>query len=370
MDKRLRSIEVREASFEDYSQIVQLQSRHGLAEKNTLHEWRHLWVDNPVYRQLSKTWPVGWVLEDRNRKIAGYIGNIPLSYEFKGERLLAATGRAWVVDAQYRGYSLLLMNRFLAQTSVDLYINTTLNALAFEGFRLFGALPVPVGDWDVSRFWVTNPAGFLTSSLAVKGIPLVKPLSYFFAVPLLVNDHLNRWRFIRNERRADVQFCSGFDERFDAFWEELRRKRSHVLMGARSREVLDWHFGPALSANRVWIFCVADGRRLLAYSIFCRQDNELRRIRLADFQSLTDDNSLLLPMLSCAVKRCRRMGINVLEIIGLRAEKAELIQTLSPYRRKLPSWRSFYKARDPQLAESLKNWNVWDPSLFDGDSSL
>lgn len=367
------SLEVREASFEDYEQLVEIQSRYGLVEKTNFAEWEHLWVKNPVYRKLGKKWPIGWVLEAPDRKISGYLGNIPVSYEFQGEQLLAATTRAWVVDAQYRSYSLLLLDYFFAQTNVDLYITTTLNPLAFEGFRLFGPLPVPVGDWDVSRFWVTNPVGFLASSFAAKGIPLAKSLSYFLACPLLIKDQFTKRRFAQNGHRVNVQSCTGFDERFDKFWEDLRQRRCHVLLGTRTREILDWHFGPGLSADNVWIFCIADRQGLVAYSIFRRQDTAkfgLRRIRLVDFQSLTDDNSLLLPMLSCALERCRQTGIHMLEIMGLCSEKTQVMAKLSPYQRKLPSWLSFYKASKQQLAESLKDQKVWDPSLFDGDSSL
>jgi len=298
------SLEVREASFEDHAQIVELQARYRLVEKNNFAEWKHLWVNNPVYQQLAKKWPTGWVLEDPYGKIVGYIGNIPVAYEFEGEKLLAATTRAWVVDSQYRGYSILLLDHFFAQTNVDLFITTTLNALAFESFRLFGPLPVPVGDWDRPRFWITNPVGFLASSFAVKGIPFAKTLSYPFAGPLLIRHHLTRRRFGQNWRQVNVQSCARFDERFDAFWEDLKRNRRHVLLATRTREILEWHFGPALSAKRVWIFLINDGPRLIAYSIFYRQDNAkigLKRVCLADFQTLANDNRLLLPMLCSAL---------------------------------------------------------------------
>ena len=371
--KNISSVSLRTARLEDYAQIVELETQYGL-ESKTPEDWKHLWLNNPIYRLLAKSWTIGWVLEDSSRKIVGYLGNIPLSYEFEGKELLAATGRAWVVDSRYRSYSLLLMDHLLAQKNVDLYINTTLNALAFEGFQFFGPLPVPVGDWDRSRFWVTKPAGFLASSFAVKGFPFAKFLSYPLSVPLLVKDHFTGRRFGQDASHVNVESCSGFDERFDTFWEDLKRSRSHVLLGTRTREILDWHFGPALSANNVWIFSANDGSRLAAYSIFCRQDNAklgLKRVRLVDFQALTNDhNSLLVPMLHCALERCQSVGIHMLEVMGLSPEKKKLIEELAPYQRKLSAWRCFYKANNPGLAQRLKDPNVWDPSLFDGDSTL
>jgi hypothetical protein len=60
----------------------------------------------------------------------------------------------------------------------------------------------------------------------------------------------------------------------------------------------------------------------------------------------------------------------MLEIIGLAPSLERETERLSPYRRDLPSWLYFYKANDSDLAEKLKNAAVWEPSLFDGDSSL
>jgi hypothetical protein len=366
------SVQVREASLEDHAQVAELGFRYGL-EMKTWDEWNHLWVNNPTYRQLTKNWPVGWVLEDSNRKIVGYIGNIPLTYEFQGKKLLVATSHAWVVDSQYRSYSILLLDYFFSQTNVDLYLTTTLNAAAYEGFQYFGPSPVPNGEWDRSRFWVTNHAGFLASSLTSKRVSFAKPLSYLLSVPLFLKDQLTRRLFGTNGAQSSIQYCSGFDERFDAFWEDLRRTRSHVLLGTRTRETLDWHFKYSFLQNRAWIFCLTDGPDLVAYSIFYRQDNAkfgLKRVRLADFQTLSNDNSVLLPMLSCALERCRRGGIHMLEIMGFCPDKINIFSKLAPYQRKMSSWFSFYKTNNPQLAESMKDPRIWDLSWFDSDSSL
>jgi hypothetical protein len=363
-------VQIREASLEDYAQIAELESRYGLQEKNP-EEWKHLWMNNPVYPQLEKSWPLGWVLEDLNRKIVGYLGNIPLTYEFQGRKLLAATSHAWVVDSEYRSYSILLLDYFFAQTNVDLYLTTTLNVAAHEGFQFFKPSPVPVGDWDRSRFWVTNYSGFLNSLLTAKEVPFAKPLSYALSVPAFLKDQVSRRK--RERHGINVQFVSEFDERFDTFWERLKPTRSRVLLGTRTRETLDWHFKYALRRKKAWIVCILDGPGLLAYSIFYCQDNAkfgLKRLRLADFQTLADDNSLLLPMLSCALERCRCNGIHMLEVAGLCPGKTQVIDRLRPYQRKLSSWFAFYKVNNPQLAQSLGDHKVWDLSWFDADSSL
>src|SRR5213594_3423100 len=100
-----RAAKLREATFKDYEQIALLESRFGLGtlESKSYERWVHLWKSNPLYRELEPGWSIGWVLEDENRKIVGSIGNIPLSYELQGRRILAASGRAWVAERLYRG---------------------------------------------------------------------------------------------------------------------------------------------------------------------------------------------------------------------------------------------------------------------------
>lgn len=368
--KRSTPLRIRGACLDDYPQIAELESRYAL-ETKTREEWEHLWVNNPVYIQVAGNWPMGWVLEGANQKIVGYIGNIPLHYELNGKRYLTATSRAWVVDSEYRSYSLLLLDYFFAQKNVDLYLTTSLNSEAFEGFQAFAPIPVPVGDWDHSRFWITNHPGFVASWLRMKNVPLAKALSYPLSVITLARDQ-SGIRSPQPNGKWELQFCAGFDERFDTFWDQLKRRRQ-VLLGARSREVLQWHFKYALMRYEAWIICLCEQSRVMAYSIFYRQDNTklgLKRMRLADFQTLGDDNSLLLPMLSCVLDRCRKTGIHMLEIVGISPENAQLVDKAGPYRRKLSSWLSFYKTNNPQLAESLADTTSWDLSCFDGDTSL
>ena len=171
----------------------------------------------------------------------------------------------------------------------------------------------------------------------------------------------------------EVDSCTEVDSRFDVFWEALRQMNSQILLAVRTREVLEWHFAYALRNNRAWILTACKGSDLSAYAIFCRYDNQrfgLKRMRLVDFQSLDGTTFPLVNMLSWALERCRREGIDMLESIGFCARKRKVITEAAPYERKLPSWLYYYKTRDKSLAERLSAPRVWDPSQFDGDASL
>lgn len=365
-----RAPKIREASFEDYDQITALQVKYGRPVKS-YEEWTHLWINNPAYSQVRSALPIGWVLEREDNQIVGYLGNIPLFYELSGKRLLASVAHAWVVDAQYRPYSLMLLELYFSQRAVELFLNASVGRAAFDAFAVFQSLPVPQGDWDRSVFWVTNYRGFLAGWLAMKAIPFAKALSYALAVAPAVSRVFARR--MHSYEGTTLQLCRTIDGRFDVFWDALRKNNPNVLLGVRSREALEWHFRYALRNDEAWIVTAEEGASITAYSIFLRSDNPkftLKRMRLVDYQALDGNTAFLLPMLSWALEKCRHEGIDMLESIGFRGDKNKLITRVAPYKRKLPCWLYYYKTRDKSLGEKLSDLDVWDPSQFDGDASL
>jgi len=362
---------LREATFEDYPRIWELESRYGLNPKN-YEEWSDLWNRNPAYQQAPH-WPIGWVCENGDHEIVGSIANIPLIYELDGKLLTVATSRSLVVDSRHRPYSFPLLSQFFRQRNVDLFLNTTVNAKALRLQELFGCARVPAGTWNRSAFWITNYRAFAASFLNTRELSGLPSLSYPLSAGLFLRDALTGRALRRSRNEPDVQFCTQFDEKFDRFWECVRKISPDRLLASHSREVLDWHFGSALNKKRAWVLSVSQEGELLAYAILCRQDNPglgLERMRLVDFQALPGQTHLLRRILYVAIEKCREDGIHILEALGFSSEKQQIIESMSPHYRDLASWRYFYRANSPQLAARFKNPEVWDPSCFDGDSSL
>ena len=365
------TLKLREVRFEDYSQVAALGGKNHLYVES-YPEWMHLWTDNPAYREIKDRFPMGWVLENKAGGISGYLGNVPLNYELEGKRLLAVATRAWVVDRACRPYSPLLLGTFFKQPNVDLFLNTTVSAEAVAAYNIFQGIRVPVGVWDRTLFWITHFQGFTESFLRGKRVAMAKTLSYPLAAGVFLRDQAKRSHF---QPAVTVLPCASFDDRFDAFWASLRKKKSSMLLADRSREALQWHFKFALQQNAAWIYIVEGNSGLAAYSVFLRQDSletGLKRVRLADFQCLERESApeLLGAMLEAAVDRCRQEPIHMLELIGVSQELEGKLERLCPHGRSLPTWMYYYKPNNPALAENLKNSAVWEPSMFDGDSSL
>ena len=391
--KPKRAPKLREARLEDYEQIAALESRFGLTAK-PYNEWVHLWQGNPLYRELKTDWPMGWVFEDQDGKIVGSVGNIPLLYELDGRRILVASSRSWVADVEYRSVSLLLLDNLVRQRQVDLFLSNTVGDKAVAAITAYGCSRIPVGIWDEVAYWITNYRGFFESIVAMKNYRLTrpfafpswegswtrlkalrarlsKPLSYPLSAAAFLKDRLAKTSV--REGEVEVKLCTDFDDRFDSFWEDVKRNNRHLLLAVRRREVLEWHFKHALLGNRLWIVTAVDGHRLVAYAIFDKSVHPrygFKQVKLVDYQSLEDGASMLEPLLSWTLRRCRSEGVHMLEHTGRWMEKGQFIETAAPYRRKLPTWTYFYHANNPELRGLLNSRQVWTPSLFDGDATL
>ena len=374
MHRSQRAPKLREVRFEDYSQISALASQNHLYVES-YPEWTHLWTNNPAYREIKARFPMGWVLVNDGSRVSGYLGNIPLNYELEGKKILAAATRAWVVDTDCRPYSPLLLGTFFQQSNVDLFLNTTVSSEAAAAYGIFQGIRMPVGAWDRSLYWITHHQGFTESFLRTKGVAMAEPLSYPLSVGIFLRDQARKNRLKRDGSAVTVLPCAAFDDRFELFWASMKKKKSKLLLAVRSREALQWHFEFALQQNAAWIYMVENHSGLAAYSVFLRQDNletGLKRVRLADFQCLEQVRApeLLAAMLKVAIYRCQQESIHMLEVIGLTPALEKQLECLSPHRRPLPTWMSYYKPNNASLAENLKNPALWEPSLFDGDSSL
>jgi len=362
---------IRECTFNDHEQIADLTERSGL-EAERFEHWRDLWLTNSAYRKAGSGWPIGWVLEDPRKKLVGYLGNIPLRYLFRGRELVAATSRTWVVEKTYRAYAPLLLDLHFSQRDVDLFVHPTVNADAYAAYRTFAVRPVPVGAWDRAIFWITRYVGSMQALLRSKRVPCAAALSYPGAAVLYLKDKVAGRRLAAH---SDIEFeeCESFDERFDTFWNELKSQSKDLLLAVRSREALQWHFHYALAQQRASVIVIGQRPRIAGYAIFFRNDNRelgLTRLRLVDFQVLTDRERTLRAALAWGVEKCRQEGIHVLEVIGFRPYGSTLIEELAPYSRRLPRWLYFYKAKEAALARELADPAVWNPCGFDGDASL
>jgi hypothetical protein len=361
---------LRPARFDDYAQIAQLESAHGL-EALPLDDWCRLWLDNPLWPRLGGHWPIGWVLEGPEHRIVGSLANVPSLYRFRGRELICANGRGWVAAAEYRAFALWLMDEYFNQPGAELFINTTVNPLAVQALSTLST-PVPIGDWKTVTYWVTGYRGFARRVLQMLGAPLAGPLAIPAASALWVKDVLFARSLPAATAPVEIEAVSSFDVRFDRFWEELVRQGPETLLAVRDRQALSWHFAIPTRRGQLWVFTASRNGMLRAYCVLKQQNPQqgLRRMRLVDYQTLERDTDLLPDLLHAALRRCAAAGHYVLEHLGAGLPKMRTFDQCAPHRRKLANWPFYYHAADPALAAELQRPDVWAPSAFDGDASI
>jgi hypothetical protein len=358
---------LRAACFEDYARIAKLQSRH-LSKAMTEVEWRGLFLNNPLWPRVGATWPIGWVLEDADGAVVGSISNIPSLYRWRGTELICANGRGWVVDREYRGFALWLMDEYYSQSGVDLFINTTV-ADWVTSVQLEYANKVPLGNWTELAFRPIRYRPVVAKGLELRGIPLTRVLAPIAAAALWVKDTLSA-PISAPPASIEIDEPRGFDRRFDDLWAEIVSDNPDMLLAERDHRTLNWHYSVPAARGDLRIFTASRAGALRAYCVLKGQPRGrgVRSMRLVDFQSVEPHIDLLSPLVHAAVARCAAEGIHMIEHLGCGIPKMQGFDRAATYRLR-SNWRFFYQASDPKLADALGRPEVWDPSEFDGDAS-
>jgi hypothetical protein len=351
---------LRAARLEDYEGIVRLGLAHSL-DVPAYEDWSALWLDNPLRQRSSNDFPIGWVLELPDGELVGTIGSVRAPYTFRGDALVSAVSRAWFVTLPYRGFALQLIDEYLNQPDVDLFINNAVSVRALETFSQF-CERVPLGEWDSVSYWVIG-----SHSDAAE---LSKDTVWIDSIPKTVGSH-------------SIEITERFDSRFDLFWDELARENREKLIALRNAETLSWHFAAPMRRGRSWVFTASRSGKLRAYCALTRQDypfrlpalphGDTRRLpgmRLVDYQCIDSELDFLPAFLQTALQRCAAEHVVVLENLGHGVPKMRVFDECAPYRKKLENWKFFYSAAEPTLNAELRESRYWDPSAYDGDVSF
>jgi hypothetical protein len=363
--------------FDDYEKTTALLSANSFASL-PYEDWRGIWVDNPLWARMGKDFPIGWVLETPAGEIVGILGSVLTLYKFRGDDLVSAVGRTWLVTAPYRGFALQLLDEYFNQPA-DLFINTTVSPDAGAPFSQLSSR-IPLGDWQATSYWVTSFREFAEKALRQRAVPFARPLAGSAGIALQLRDAVRNKRLARLPGAFGIENVYRFDSRFDVFWKELLRQDHEKLLGQRDSTTLSWHFAIPMRRGRLWLFAASRNQQLRGYCALTLQDHTfelpngdtkaLRGMRLADYQSIETDVDLLPGLLKAALWRCNAEGVDFLENLGRGVPKMRAFDEHAPYSSRLDNWKFVYRASDPALEEELRQPKVWDPSAFDGDASL
>ena len=211
------------------------------------------------------------MLEDRDGRVVGSLRNIPTLYHFRGRELINAAGRAWAVDAAFRGYALWLLDEYYNQADADMFVNNTIDRLAEAPHHCY-ASRIPLGQWNMASYFITGYRGFAKKALQRLGVPLPGLFGPPAGASLWLRDKLSAKRLPPAQRDIAYETAQNFDARFEEFWQKQLEQSPDKLLAARDLKTLTWHYAVPLRTGRLWIYTALRHGKLRAYCVFKRQD--------------------------------------------------------------------------------------------------
>ena len=112
-----------------YEQLALFLSKSEFA-KTSIYQTKKYWLElfkfwwelNPAFHTNAQK---GWVLVNNKNEIKGFLGNIP-TLMMNGERTIHAYNMThWIVEKEYRNYSLLLLTEMIKSIQDLILFNTT-----------------------------------------------------------------------------------------------------------------------------------------------------------------------------------------------------------------------------------------------------
>jgi hypothetical protein len=367
-----KRVTVREARFSDCERVCALNSKLGLGPDSP-ENWKRLWLDNPAIGDGEKA-VIGWVLVASD-EIVGFLGSIPMLYEYEGQTLRAGATCRLAVESDYRAFTHLLVTSFFRQ-KVDLFLDTTATVSAGKIMMAFKAVELPQKDYGNVLFWILDPSCFTKSVFKRLGInSSLKGIgSAVASVAVRANIGLRRHPRGAKSVRYTIAETSvnHLGDEFQQFWLDKSHEVSR-LRAKRNSSILRWHFDPPGSRRVTRMLGCYAGSRLVGYGVVQHDEQAgdgLRRSIIADL--MIDDNApqVMDHLLAAILRSAKDAGSHVLEVMGFPKEIRQKFLRWKPYSRNYPACPYFYKARDPVLHQKLGNENVWYACPFDGDATL
>jgi len=369
---------IRNANFNDETSVIDLWNRNGLSSDPSKNNWDWLWRENPAY---SEEWPLGWVLE-KNGKIVGYLGNVPLKYCINGKNIRVACARGYVVDPEARSFSLKIASSFFYQKNADLLIISSANEFSAKVYKMFQAIPLPKELYNNSLFWIIESKGFLRSALTKK-LGFTKFFSSISSI--CISPFLNSWLKISEkinlnfykkwEGQIKLISVNEIDEKFDHFWECKKLELSNTILGVRNSKIIRWHYGKMFNSRdqKTTIFTAIEKGELLGYLILDRVDNPsilLKRYRISDLFVSMNKVEIIHALLKKAIEFANKENVHIIDTMGFPKNIHDCFLSTSSILRKNSTPFFWYYTNDKRLAKKLARSSAWYPTPFDGDSSL
>lgn len=364
-----RNVIVREATFEDHLQLFRLFHRRGLLKNEKYdyqqseddpyyYRWLDYWKANPATNIIKRHWPIGWVVENEEKKIVGCLMNIPYVYEFKGKEIIVACGNGFSVDPEYSKYSLYLRAEQIKQKGVDIILTSTAATKVRKILEGYGFIQPPDNSFKKRYLF------YIDYDILYKN-PIDKLMHK-------INHRINKKNIFafKSIGDYDVVQINKVNDDFNVYW-NLLKKRNNRFHFRRDADNLRWLLHYNFSMERARMFIMKNNGKFYGYAIFFHDYDSAKNIKyskLVDLQLIDEENTDLGPLFNAAIKQLKADNVQRIDVRGFNKSKRRLIENLLPFSRLETTSPYLYKIINPELKEELSNPEVWDACLAEGDT--
>ncbi|MDI7775698.1 N-acetyltransferase [Asticcacaulis sp. EMRT-3] len=320
--------------------------------------WRWL-AANPVLRERPA--PQGWVIEDKDGRIAAVLGALAQRYWRGHEVCYGLTGHSLVVSPHLRGASRHLITRIISEPGFTACYTLNANILSHRLYGRFGFRAPPAAVADRKLAWVIDPLVCMTARAlrhALDGRPRLAR-----RVGEQLRPKARLWRDPVFKLPHDVTtFQPG--AAYAEFWTRLRDEGG--WLADRGPHVLEWRLqDPDLTTAPVML-AFQRGGEILGYAcaMFAKENPiEPLVLEIIDLQALNTAPLAVARLMDALMAVARQGGAAKLRL-GMLSPR--LHSQLGPHAVTARSEGGWQHAH-VRIAPNAPDLTSWAPTPYDGD---
>ena len=333
------------------------------------------WKDNPM---LSSGLAAGWVLEERESGIVGFMGSIPVKFLINGEKGIAVAASSWYVRPAFRGvHSLSFLWAFLRQPGPDLFLSTTPTGVVENILHQVGFTSLDFPSSKTEYWLVLRPERILSRLLLKRAVAKrsgrllmagVSPLS--LAWRLMYLPKARKLAEFKSQR-YQCSLSSSCDDSFTELWEKNRKQQTTTLY--RDAETLNWLLTSRVPDEGRFLIKCADAasgetKGYMVFDLDHPAGTAARFMQLKDIYTPGINEEALLSMMSYAMKVAAEKDVALVKLWSADAFDERIFKKHIPFQKKCVH-SYYYKFRKVAQA-SISPGHKFIPSLIDPDRGL
>ncbi|MGM0771782.1 MAG: hypothetical protein ACQESU_09285 [Halobacteriota archaeon] len=371
------STKIRQVEERDFSELADLL-KEGLGLSSDIWKLRFdmWWINNPW---IDPAIPFGWVIEDDESEIVGFLGNIPVKYQIKGEDDIAVAATSLYVRPSVRGISSIRLTlAFDRQENVRLLLHTTPNEVAAKIYSKFGSseMHVPFKNmeyWHIRDYGKMFDLYVQTNLKSHRLLPLMEASLF----PIKLISPFFRWFIDKMNFKLppDHYKCSiaaDCDDSFTELWENNRKE--NVTTICRDVETLRWlYFSEAVAEKRYVVKCVdTRNSELVGYFVFdiVFSEKDIKTMQLKDAYVPQFDKGIILSLIEFSVNLAKKHDVAGLLFWSIDQKMDDILNKRFRIKRKHKKIYMYNFVKEDDNMGQKGHGGVFVPSSIDPDRGV